>query len=229
MLNKKYTQWFTQSTIDTLEAYGNCKIIKLFVGKYNIFYRFFRFSILNVLSDGAWSKELYKRNSNKLKHTYIICRIVCPEEDNKEYDIIVSKEFTFTCEKHEYWLNKYNINEETRELSVLEIESFDPTINLNINTLLEQTIKNIGDERFFIWTPVTSCQDFVKDILLTVDAFNYKRVLYDKTANNIRLYNDNVQNFVVQNLNNIFEVMPERLTSFMEAYNMCMKRVYNIS
>ena len=69
MLNKKYTQWFTQSTIDTLEAYGNCKIIKLFVGKYNIFYRFFRFSILNVLSDVAWSKELYKRNSNKLKHT----------------------------------------------------------------------------------------------------------------------------------------------------------------
>jgi len=231
MLDEKYTKWFTQSTIDTLEKYGNCKIVKLFVGKYNISYKFIRFSLLNILSDGAWSKELIKRNTNNIKHTYVICRIICAEEENKEYDIMVSKEFTFTCENHDNYLNKYNITNDKHcyDFSTLEITTFDSTINLTINKLLEQTIKNIGDERFLIWTPTTSCQDFVKDVLVTVDTFNYKRLLCGENANNIRLYDDEVRNFVVQNLNNIFDLMPERLNTFMGMYNACMKQIYNIT
>ena len=164
MLESKYTRWFSKSTINNLEKYGNFKIIKVSIGKHDVCQKFLRYSFMNILSDGLWSKELIKRNINKIKHTYIICTI--KDENDEELDIVISKEFAFTCEIYKKWAVSIQEN--------VELTSFNPDINLNIGVLLEQTIKNIGDEQFFIWSPMSSCQDFTKNILITIDAFNYK-------------------------------------------------------
>uniref|UniRef100_A0A6C0IJW7 Uncharacterized protein n=1 Tax=viral metagenome TaxID=1070528 RepID=A0A6C0IJW7_9ZZZZ len=221
MLDKKYTQWFPQLTIDILEQYGECKIVKLFVGKHDLHQKFFRYTVMNILSDGKWSKELIKRNKNKIMHTYIVCTVIYEES---EIDIMISKELYLTCNKYDDAIKKYPVK---RELYALE--SFDENINITMNSLLEQTIKNIGDEHYFIWAPWSSCQDFAKDILVTVDAYNYKRLLLNKSANNIRLYDDKTQKFIIQNLNNVIDEMPSPVHIFFNSYTAVMKKLYNIS
>jgi hypothetical protein len=217
MLESKYTQWFSKSTINNLEKYGNCKIFKVSIGKHDVVKKFLRYSIMNVLSDGLWSKELIKRNVNKLKHTYIIFTI--KDENDQELNIVISKEFTFTCEIYETWAVSIQEN--------VELTSFNPDININIGILLEQTIKNIGDENFFIWSPISSCQDFTKHLLITIDAFNYKYVLLNKHSN-IRLYDENVKHFITQNIDNIFTIMPSRVHLFFDVYTFTMKKIYGI-
>ena len=217
MLESKYTRWFSKSTINNLEKYGNCKIFKVSIGKHDVVKKFLRYSIMNILSDGLWSKELIKRNVNKLKHTYIIFTI--KDENDQELNIVISKEFTFTCEIYKTWAVSIQEN--------VELTSFNPDININIGILLEQTIKNIGDENFFIWSPISSCQDFTKHLLITIDAFNYKYVLLNKHSN-IRLYDENVKHFITQNIDNIFTIMPSRVHVFFDVYTLTMKKIYGI-
>ena len=220
MLESKYTQWFSKSTINNLEIYGNHKIVKISLGKHDVYKKFLRYSLMNILSDGLWSKELIKRNVNKLKHTYIIFTI--RDETDKEKTFVLSKEFVFTCEVYEKWVKDWSVREET-----LELTSFNPDINLSMNLLLEQTIKNIGDEHFFIWTPISTCQDFTKNLLLTIDAFNYKYVLLNKHSN-IRLYDENTKHFITQNIDNIFNIMPSKVNVFFDIYTLSMKKLYGI-
>lgn len=223
MLDSIYTKWFSKSTIDNLETYGNCKIVKISLAKHDILYKFLRYSFMNVLSDGLWSKELIKRNINKLKHTYIICTI--KDDTDKQINIVISKEFTFRCETRDDWI-KY-LQKENREEEIIELTSFNPDINININLLLDQTIKNIGDENFFIWTPMSSCQDFTKNIVVTIDAFNYKYALLHKHSN-IRLYDDFANNFITQHIDNLFSIMPKRVDTVCNVYILCMKKFYGI-
>lgn len=221
MLDKKYTKWFSKLTIDTLEKYGNCTIIKLFVGKHALLHTFLRYSFLNVLSDGKWSKELHHRHANKLQHTYIVCQIMY---EGQLIKIVLSKEFSFICDNSEDYLHKFNVGE-----ILYELKSFDSDLNITINTLLEQTIKNIGDADFLIWTPWSSCQEFVKNVLITIDSLNYKRLLTNRNLHTIRLYDDNVKNFTIQNIEAIFKEMPVRVKTFVTVYTNYMNRLYNIS
>jgi len=218
MLDSKYTQWFSIETINNLEKYGNCKIVKVSIGKHDILNKFLRYSFLNILSDGLWSKELIKRNNNKLKHTYIICTI--KDETDQEVVIVLSKEFTFLCKIYNVWLKELVHKEDT-----IQLTSFNPNINITINILLEQTIQNMGDEHFLIWTPISSCQEFTKSVLVTIDAFNYKYVLLHKESN-IRLYDENANNFIIQNINNIFAVMPSKVHVCFDIYILAMKNLY---
>jgi hypothetical protein len=220
MLDPKYTQWFSKNTIHNLEKYSNCKIVKISIGKHDILNKFLRYSVLNILSDGSWSKELIKRNNNKLKHTYIICTI--KDETDQDVDIVLSKEFSFICKTYKDWLKDLVYKEDT-----IQLTSFNPDINININILLEQTIKNIGDEKFFIWTPISSCQEFTRSILVTIDAFNYKYVLLHKHSN-IRLCDETANNFIVQNIENIFSVMPSKVHVCFDIYIFTMKKLYGI-
>lgn len=220
MLESKYTKWFSETTINNLEKYGNCKIVKVSIGKHDIWKKFLRYSILNILTDGFWSKELINRNKNKLKHTYIICTI--KDETEQELDIVISKEFSFTCEIYEKWVKEWSINDE-----ILELTSFNQDINININTLLEQTIKNIGEEQFLIWTPTTSCQDFTKNILVTIDAFNYKYALSNKQYN-IRLYDEHINKFIMQYIGDIFALMSSKLHVTCDVYVTYMRKLYGL-
>jgi hypothetical protein len=221
MLDKKYKKWFPQLTRETLETYGDCKIIKLFIGKHDLHQKFLRYTIMNILSDGKWSKELIKRNLNKITHTYIITRVMY---EGKGVDIMISKEFYLTCNTLDYAEQNYPVKRET-----YEIEKFDSDyINITINKLLEDTIKNIGDEKYFLWTPWSSCQDFSKDILVTIDSLNYKHLLCNKNANSIRLYDDEAKKFTVQNLDIVFKEMPDRVHSFLKSYTSCVKKLYEI-
>jgi hypothetical protein len=218
MLDSKYTQHFSAGTINNLEKYGNCNIVKVSIGKHDILNKFLRYSVLNILSNGLWSKELIKRTNNKLKHTYIICTI--KDETDQEIVIVLSKEFSFICKTYKDWLKELVHKEETIQLS-----SFNPNINITINILLEQTIQNMGDEQFLIWTPISSCQEFTKSILVTIDAFSYKYVLLNKQSN-IRIYDETANNFIIQNIENIFTIMPRRLHVCFDIYILAMKKLY---
>lgn len=223
MLDPKYTQMFSKTTINNLEKYGNCKIVKVSIGKHDIYKKFLRYSILNILTDGFWSKELINRNKNYLKHTYIICTI--KDETEQELDIVISKELSFICKIHKDYLKYTNmkIKEE-----ILELTSFNQDINININTLLEQTIKNIGEEQFLIWTPITSCQDFTKNILVTIDAFNYKYALSNKQYN-IRLYDEHINKFIMQYIGDLFALMSSKFHVTCDVYVTYMRKLYGLN
>lgn len=225
MLDEKYIKTFSKRTVETLKCYGDCKIINIYVASHDVCQKFIRYSIMNILTNGKWSKTLIENKSNKLQHTFIICKVF-DDTNNSELDIMISKENSFICcirEKYKPKLKSYNEN----------IINFNTNLTLTINMLLTQTIKNIGEESFKIWSPSTSCQDFTKAVLRTIDSFNFSGCLNRSifcNKNNIQkqYYGSQSNKLHYQNIDKIFKTMPNRVNSALSIYNLAMKKIYKI-
>jgi|SRR5208283_3190947 len=107
---------------------------------------------------------------------------------------------------HIEYYNKSNVDE------VIDLTSYDPKQNKTINELLNKVIEVYGKERIFEYNAfTTNCQRFVIDIL---------------KANNIYI-DDNIHNFILQDVKNLVSSWADRLvykiTSFYNRFKMIIQ------
>jgi hypothetical protein len=128
-------------------------------------------SLLNILSLGQFEKNLNDSEYDKLFHLFL--------------QIKLSTGQNIVLEKNER-VNLQSINKIDNET-----ETLDVTFNnkLTLNTLINNTINNIGNENFYIYKSHSwNCQNFVMNIL-----------------NSNGLLNENNKHFILQDTEQLFK------------------------
>jgi hypothetical protein len=171
IIQKKYNNISTK----TLKDYGNNRITSLKIVRTPI-QRMLK-TILNIISFNAFNTfdELYH------------LALIATTDNNK--DVIIEKNAVVNINL------KYQITEKSEVLEVPYNQ------NLTVNELLTNTLKKIGEDRFFKYSGLTqNCQMFIRDIL---------------ESNN--LYSSSINDFLFQDLTELKKELPDYVGKTMNA------------
>jgi len=163
--NSKYTN----KTQSALKKYGEFPITNIEIQRSPVISVIDK--ALNLVSLGKWADLKKTYNFDKLYHLYAIFTINMNGQMKK---IVVEKNQSINVSD--------SIPTKTDQTQSLMIGT---NKGLTINSLLDNTLKSVGADQFFIYDPFggKNCQNFIKDIL---------------TVNGI--YNDRIGKFVFQDI-----------------------------
>jgi len=163
---------YTNSTKNMLKKYGNSEITNIEIQRSPIIGVIDK--ALNLVSLGKWEDLKTKYNFDKLYHLYAIFTI---NYNGQRKPILVEKNQSINVSD-----KIPTKTDETRSLMI------GTNKGLTINSLLDNTLKNIGSDQFYIYDPFKgrNCQNFIKSIL---------------ESNGI--YNDRINKFVFQDISEL--------------------------
>ncbi len=158
---------------ETLNKYGNMIIKKMVLYRTPI--QSIINTVLNIISLGKWNSVREKYHYDKLFHLALVCTL------NNGKNIIIEKNAVVNISDY------YETKPDT--------EVYDD-INLNKEItpkqMLDETLAQIGPEKFFIYDPVNAnCQVFLRDVLSSQG-----------------LYNNNINGWLFQPLDELMKEMP---------------------
>ncbi len=161
-----YFNNYTNKCIETLNKYGNLPIKNIYLTRQPINY--YVLKLFNIISLFEYEKKLKKYiEQNKCKsffhfHTSVIVEIELPNKFRKF--IIIDKS------------NYINISANNKTYQNQDIIKINRKKNkLTLNTLLENTRKRLGNDKYFNWHLYNNnCLKFTKEILISLNKKNKK-------------------------------------------------------
>lgn len=168
---------YNRNSTNILNKYGDNKIMVLQINRTPIFDSINK--ALNLISIGKWNELREKYNYDTMFHLSIVATILTNE----------GKYIRILVEKNE----QINISENVKIYPTTEMEIIEASVkNLNLKTMLNNTLQKIGKEDFFIYSAFNNnCQKFIKNILISND-----------------LYNSKLDKFVYQNIVDLVDELP---------------------
>ena len=181
---------YNNSSTRTLQVYGDCEIVGLQVRKQPIVSMIDK--ALNVLSLGTWAKLKKENSFDKLFHLYMIVYVKLFDGSTKE--ILVEKNQSINI--------SVKIPSVSKELQRLTI-ALPPNYKVTLNEMLNNTLKKVGNQRYFIYSPFNdaltsgNCQRFVLDVL---------------SSNNLN--GSSYEKWVLQNIESLVKGLPNYVKLF---------------
>ncbi len=151
---------YNKQSTELLKKYGDYKITKIYLARKTFNKKLTLF--LNILTLSAYNKLIKDSYENMPFHSYFIFEL----KKDKEVKLLL-------LEKN----NRVNIcdnfivynNQEIRNIRIKKEEQ------CTLDDILNKTLERIGHEKFFNWSLYeNNCQDFTKEILITLGKFNEK-------------------------------------------------------
>uniref|UniRef100_A0A6C0HST7 Uncharacterized protein n=1 Tax=viral metagenome TaxID=1070528 RepID=A0A6C0HST7_9ZZZZ len=144
---------YNKKTQKILNDYGNCKISKIYIVKKPLSNKLIR--MINVATLYEYQRISEKNEDFKIHHAAIIVKI----KSNKLIKfLLIEKNPTINISE------EFHINSQVKSLS---------TKKHTLNEILNITKTRIGNEKFFNWHFYdNNCQDFVKELLITLQKPN---------------------------------------------------------
>jgi len=176
---------YTNKAKKILKKYGFCGIISMNVYRTPISSAID--SALNSISFGTWNKQKKKYNYDKLFHLALVVTVQC--RDRETVDIIIEKNEVINISRD------YKVTNETETFPI------KPKKIITLNKLLENTLNNVGERKYFIYDGFTNnCQLFVRYILESNN-------LYDKKA----------EGFIFQDISQVLKGIPKYVKRIQKA------------
>jgi hypothetical protein len=166
---------YSKKCLKILDSYGNLNIKKIYLVREPLsnFITFF----LNMLTFYKYNKLISESQDNFPYHSSIIFEI---ELTNKTKKLLL-------LEKN----NSINICENFFIHNFQHLKTIPLKKKYTINSILDITQKRLGNEKFFNWHVYkNNCQEFIKEILITVNK-------YSKSNKNYILCSNKVINFFI--------------------------------
>ena len=147
-----------------LDLYGDYKLTKAYLVRHP-FSKFISL-MLNVVSFYNYEKLIHESQENFPYHSLIIFEIKLP--NNMRKMLLLEKNNCINlCDNF--------IIHNSQDVKQLKIQKEKHTLN----TVLLNTQSRIGSKKFFNWHLYTNnCQEFIKEILITLNAYNTKNKLF---------------------------------------------------
>jgi len=147
-----------------LETYGDYKLTKIYLVR-QPFSKFITF-LLNILTLYNYEKLINESHDNFPYHSQIIFEIKLPNNMRKLL-LLEKNNYINICEN--FFVNNL------QDIKKLNFKNTEHTIN----SILKTTQKRLGNEKFFNWHLYTNnCQEFTKEILITINKYNKKNKEY---------------------------------------------------
>jgi hypothetical protein len=152
---------YNKSALEILKKYSDYKITKVYLSR-KPFNKKLTLS-LNLLTLFQYDKLIKDSYENMPFHSYFVFEL----KKGKDIKLLL-------VEKN----NRINICEnfiinENQEIRSIKVKNF------TLNDVLNKTLERIGPKRFFNWNLFeNNCQDFTKEILITLGKFNKKNQEY---------------------------------------------------
>ena len=156
-----------------LEIYGDLKIKKIYLLREPLS-NFITF-LLNILTFYNYNKLITESQDNFPYHCSIIFEIELPNKI-KKFLLLEKNNSINICEN--FLIN----NSQQLKTIPLNIKNKKYTIN----SILKTTQKRLGNEKFYNWHVYkNNCQEFVKEILITVNKYNMANKNYILCSNKV--------------------------------------------
>lgn len=142
---------FNNTSKRNLEAYGSGKVIRIQL------YRTPLPALCAILGDnltqGQFTKAMKHYGYDRFYHLAMIITI---DLDGKQYNLVCEKNEEVNIDK------EYTTNKDTEVLPVILPQDF----NLSLDQMIENTIKSVGQNRFFVYNSFSNnCQRWCVDVL----------------------------------------------------------------
>jgi hypothetical protein len=147
-----------------LDVYGDCKLTKLYLVR-QPFSKIITF-LLNIATFYNYEKIINESSDNFPYHTMLVFEVVMPNKTKKW--IILEKN------------NCINISDNffihsSQEMKEIKLPRYRNKNKLTIKSILQTTQERVGNEKFFNWHLYkNNCQEFTKEILITIDKYTNK-------------------------------------------------------
>tara|TARA_R110002073_G_scaffold157525_1_gene312918 strand:+ start:114 stop:1064 length:951 start_codon:yes stop_codon:yes gene_type:complete len=178
---------FTHKSQDILNKYGNCPIISLQIYRTPI-YEWIN-KAFQIISLGKWNKLRKKYNFDKMFHLALVATVSCENKQTnktKIHNVLIEKNETILISDY------YQTNKDT-EIYPINVDKI-----YTINQMLEKTLKDVGNEKFYLYDGLrNNCQYFIRYILKS----NY-------------LYTKHINEFLFQDIKKIVEELPPYFKTF---------------
>jgi hypothetical protein len=197
---------YNKQSEDLLKKYGTYKINKIYLVKNPI--TNFTLLLLNLITFYNFEKALNNFNKdNKINelskkkympyHISLIVEINLPNNNRKFLLVEKTSYVNITENIH---LNDKNV------IKIIKL----PKKNFTLNTILKETQKRIGDNKFFNWSIYkNNCSVFIKEILLTIGLFNKSNIKFvnqEKIVKHLKFSNFTLHIInILCTINNIFD------------------------
>lgn len=152
----------TKASQKLLDVYGDCELKNIYVVRSPL--PAIANVLLNIRSLYAFDKYMSENPDARPYHSALLCEII----PNKKTPFI--KKFIMIEKDWCVFVRDNFAMDKNDELMKIKL-----TTELTINSLLENTIKRVGERKFFNWTIFkTNCNIFTKDLLTTLNCYTPK-------------------------------------------------------
>jgi len=184
-LSRRPKEDFTNSAKKFLYTYGNMPILEIKVVRQPVVSLLN--SAINVLSLGAWNRELKKNNIEKLYHLYMLLTL-----NNNGRQVMVRAEKNHLIE--------FSSNASTGKGA--EVMNIPVRGSITLNSMIGQALRNTSPQAFFRYSGLNdyrNCQDWIMVMLSSSG-----------------LMNPTAQNFIKQDLSKVAEKLPSYVSKTMD-------------